>query len=375
MTRTRNVTSRHRRGLAVLGLLLAIGCSGSNSFTPSSDGLPAEEDSPAAAPIDSLAAPVDSTAVPADSTTVPPDSLPPIDSLAPGDSLTPDSTVISPLIGTAPGIAFAAMGMKAQYIGAPFNGSKYGVIPAWTMAELSTARSKGGRMILELASGSDDNIQNSDGTFSLTKWKAMVLAFKPLALGSYITDGTLMGHFLIDEPQNARKWGGKAIPHTTVEAMAQYSKQLWPSLPTFVRAAPTWLEKSPITYTYLDAAWTQYEAYFKGRPAMPEVNTWITAEVAAAKRKRLGLIVGLNILDGGNGSSGFRGWMTGNYAMSATEIRNYGTALLKQSYACGFFSWTYLYSGATYMAKPAIRSVLTELSNMAKAHVKTSCRQ
>jgi hypothetical protein len=61
--------------------------------------------------------------------------------------------------------------------------------------------------------------------------------------------------------------------------------------------------------------------------------------------------------------------------MSATEIRNYGTVLLNQTYACGFFNWTYILGGADYFRKTDISSAMTFLSNKAKAHVKTSCRQ
>ena len=108
--------------------------------------------------------------------------------------------------------------------------------------------------------------------------------------------------------------GGKTIPQATLEAMAQYSKQLWPDMTTFVRVVPSWLAAAPVTYTYLDAGWLQY-AWGKG-----DVATMVAAEVAAAKSKRLGLMVGLNVLQGGNGSSGIRGTTSGNWAMSASEV-------------------------------------------------------
>jgi hypothetical protein len=82
----------------------------------------------------------------------------------------------------------------------------------------------------------------------------------------------------------------------------------------------------------------------------------------------------MNALDGGNGSSGIRGWTKGLYSMSPTELRTYGTALLNNSYTCGFFLWTYQY-GKTYYARADIKSAMTDLSNKAKAHAKTSCRQ
>jgi len=333
----------HCRGvltaIAIAGVAAA--CGGSNGLSPSTETPLPGDSTLGAAPTDSA---------PSDTLIGPADSLP-----APG--------------ATGPGIVFAIMGMKAQYMAYPYNGSKYGVEPAWIINELNTARAKGGRMILELASGADERIQNGDGTFSYTKWKALVDGYRKFNLNSYITDGTLMGHFLIDEPQNARKWGGKPIPHATVEAMAKYSKSIWPSLPTFARVAPIWLSQTSISYVYLDAGWAQYLAPF-GNP-----TTWITSQIAAAKKKGLGLALGLNVLDGGNGSSGIRGTLSGKWKMSPTEIRTYGMALLNQPYACGFFSWSHVEGGATYFARTDIKSAMTSLSKLAAAHIKTSCRQ
>lgn len=346
-----------------LGFMLVVGCAGSDAVGP-------DIESPTAiAPADSTATiPTDSASGAPDTTLVPPDStaLPPVDSIA------IDSTTMEPVIiatGTHRGIAFGAYNMRSQYLTSVLNATMQGIWPDFLMGDLVIARAKGGRMILKMHGGPDDLVQNADGTFSLTKWRALADRFKKYDFSSYITDGTLMGHFLIDEPQNPAKWGGKTIPHATVEAMAKYSKQLWPKLPTFARVRPTWLAKATFTYVYLDAGWVQYAARFGSVP------TFIAAEVAAAKSKGLGVVTGMNVLDGGNGSSGVAGWSRGKYAMSATEIRNYGTALLNQSYVCGFYNWTYLDMGAAYFARPAILSALTDLSTKAKGHIKISCRQ
>jgi hypothetical protein len=335
--------------VALLGIL--VGCDGSDGMSPSAEAPSPTDSSLAAAPGDSTLPPLDSTLT------------------GSGDSTGSGTAGIATLASPVPGIVFAMMGMRGMYISAPFNGSKYGVQPSYIIQHLDATRARGGRMIVELASGSDGNLKSADGTFSFTKWKALVDGFKRLNLNSYINDGTLMGHFLIDEPQNAAKWGGKVISQATVEAMAKYSKAIWPSLPTFARVAPTWLAQSSITYTYLDAGWAQYVSNFG------DATKWITANVSAAKNKRLGLAVGLNVLNGGNGSSGIRGTRSGKYAMSATELRNYGTALLNQSYACGFFNWSYLEGGSTYLSRTDIKSAMTDLSRKAKAHVQTSCRQ
>jgi hypothetical protein len=129
---------------------------------------------------------------------------------------------------------------------------------------------------------------------------------------------------------------------------------------------PSWLAKAPVTYTHLDAAWFQYAARF-GNP-----TTAIAAEITVAKSKRLGLVVSMNVLDGGNGSSGIPGYSAGKWKMSATEVRNYGTALLNQTYACGFLTWMW---DPVYYGRSDIRSAMVALSTKAKYHVKTSCRQ
>jgi hypothetical protein len=135
---------------------------------------------------------------------------------------------------------------------------------------------------------------------------------------------------------------------------------------TIVRVAPSWLAAASFKYQYVNAGWAQYQTS-KGDAAK-----WAAAEAAAAKREGLGLVVGLNVLDGGNGSSKIRGFTPGRWAMSASEIRNYGSAMLGQSHACAFFNWTH---DTGYYGRSDIKSAMTEVSAKARSHAKTSCRQ
>jgi hypothetical protein len=339
--------------VSALGLVLTLvggGCGSEDRVSPSSE-----------VPVAS-ANPGDSTHA-VDSSTAPIDSATPIDTTTPTDSVT-----LSPLTSTAPGIVFGSNQMTPAQLTSVHTGTLMGgqIDPNNAMSILSGVRAKGGRIVIKMCKGADSYVKNADGTFSFTKWKALVDRFRSLPLGPYISDGTIVGHFLIDEPQRPAKWGGKIIPPSTIEAMAQYSKQIWPTLTTFVRVVPSWLASSTITYNYLDAGWLQYES-FRG-----DIAKVISTEVSAAKRKGLGLMVGLNVLDGGNGSSNIPGYTRGKYAMSANEIRSYGTALLDQSYSCGFYNWMY---GGTYYGRTDIKSAMAAMSLKAKAHVKTSCRQ
>jgi hypothetical protein len=267
-----------------------------------------------------------------------------------------------------PGIVFGSVSMENSYLNKVHTGWMTGgpLDPSNILSRLSGARAKGGRVVIKLCKGRDSYVKNSDGTFSLTKWKSLVGRYRNVNLGPYISDGTIIAHYLIDEPHRASRWGGKAISHATLEAMAKYSKGLWPQMTTAVRVVPSHLASTSLDYRYLDAGWTQYAARL-GDPAK-----WVAAEAAAAKRKGLGLVVGMNVLDGGNGSSGIRGRSSGKWAMSASELRKYGSAMLGQSLACAFFNWTH---DTGYYGRSDIKSAMADVSAKARSHAKTSCRQ
>jgi hypothetical protein len=258
--------------------------------------------------------------------------------------------------------------MDNQYFNGVHNGAKRGggLTPTNIIGLLADAKSRGGRLVLKLCMGRDSYVKNADGTFSFAKWKQLVDRFRSVNLKPYINDGTIVGHFLIDEPHRTAKWGGKIIPHATVEAMAQYSKQIWPTMTTFVHTKTDWLAATPITYRYLDAGWTQY-AMGKG-----EVNTWAANEIAAAKRKALGLVMGMNVLAGSSSNGGLKGYYPGYYSMSATQLKNFGTVILNQTYACAFFMWQH---NLSYYGRSDIKSAMAALAVKAKAHAKTSCQQ
>jgi hypothetical protein len=268
-----------------------------------------------------------------------------------------------------PGIVFGSSGgVLNAYLDNVHTGWLNGgsLSPTNIISNLSAARSKGGRVVVKLCMGKDQYIKNADGTFSLSKWKSLVSRYRNVNLGPYISDGTIIGHYLIDEPHRPQRWGGKAISYQTLEEMAKFSKELWPQMTTFVRVAPTWLAGASFQWKYVDAGWTQY------RSSLGDPAKWVSSEAAAAQREGLGLVVGLNVLDGGNGSSRIRGYTSGKWAMSASEIRNYGSAMLAPSLACAFFMWTH---DREYYGRSDVRSAMSDVSAKARSHAKTSCRQ
>jgi hypothetical protein len=331
---------------------------------------PVETDSVAVS-IDTAKTPVDTAQTPSDTAKTPSDTLKtPIDTAEAAVDSTPTPNepsggVVLPGGSNARDIPFASFDMDNAFLGAPYNGSVRLPAPGDVTRLMTGARAKGGRIVLQLT-GHNPSVQNSNRTFSLEKWKRQIDRFKSLNLSSYIDDGTLMGHILITKPEDPSTWGGKKIPQSTLEAMAQYSKQLWPGLPTFVHSEPTYLTATGINFRYLDAGWIMYGSW-KG-----DVRGWLRGQVAAAKASGLGLIVGLNVLDGGTKARGIQGRNKGKYAMSAAELRSWGSTLLDESYVCGFFNWRY---DSKYNARSDIRSAMSYLSQRAESHAKTSCQQ
>jgi hypothetical protein len=275
----------------------------------------------------------------------------------PVDATPVDATPIdAPLMAVsyAGGIPFGTTRQPNSWFTAPYNGALRIIGPDHLMSDLSAIRSRGGKIAINL-SGGQSRYKDAAGNFSLTKWKASVNRFRNINFSSYIKDGTIIGHYLMDEPHNKSRWNGKVVSPATIEAMARYSKQLWPGMVTIVRAYPEYLAQYSGSYQYLDAAWAQY-VYRKG-----PVADFTRSNIALAQRKGLALVVGLNILQGGpNGSR-----------MSASQIKSWGSTLLSSSYPCAFISWEH---NSTYLSSSSIKDAMRYLRSKAQSRSAKTCR-
>lgn len=242
------------------------------------------------------------------------------------------------------------------------------------VSQLEAARADGKSVILLLAR-SAGNYKNPDGTFSLDLWKAEIDRFADIDLSPWVDDGTLLAHYLVSEPMSRSRWGGEVIPVEILDEMARYSKQLWPTMPTTVREQPTDLLihsggfETPVPgwqWNYLDAGWARYSAR-KG-----PVDEFVAAEVDAARAQGLGLLFGLNVLSGGDGSSGVIGYADG-WVMSPEELLEYGTTLIAEPYGCANIMWHLNHDGIPYFGVPEIEKVMLELADMARSRDPVSC--
>lgn len=275
------------------------------------------------------------------------------DSLDPEGSISPSQQTVTGSAVFAGGIPIGMFGQPLETFGGRYNGGMMNIWPNYLLSELAEIKAKGGRVALTFT-GSQDYFKTSQGHFDLNKWKARVDRFKSVDFSGYVNDGTVIGHYLIDEPNDATNWNGQPIPPSVVEEMARYSKQLWPSLPTLVRVDPDYLDHD---HRYVDAAWAQYLS------RRGPVDEYIRRVVSDAQARGLGLVVGLNVLRGGtpNGT-----------AMTAKQVEEYGSALLSSGYPCAFLSWKH---DAGYVAGSAMGAAMDALRRQAQNRSGRTCRR
>jgi hypothetical protein len=242
-----------------------------------------------------------------------------------------------------------------------YSGSIRVVTPSNVLSNLRAARQGGAKVILRLTAV---DVQNANGTFSLTKWKAAVDRFSKVDLSSFVGDGTMAGHLLIQAPENARRWGGQRISHATLDEMARYSRARWAAVPTIVESTAPWLA-SGTAWRYLDAVSVVYTA------SAGDAAAWADRQADAAASARLGLVIGMNALNGGTSASGIAGTQSGKYAMSASQLRSWGGAMVAEQRACGFVLQRYQ---ERYFTRTDVKGALAELMRLASAREAPSCR-
>jgi hypothetical protein len=294
-----------------------------------------------------------------------------------------DSTSPDRLFPPQDGIPFGAYALLPAQYGEGFTATQITVSPSSIVATLSGLRAAGMRASISLAGFSKDNYQNQDGTFNTQMWRDRVERFVAVDFSEFIQDGTIIAHALIDDLSDSH-WGGRAISNQEIDELARYSKELWPEMLTVVRSRATKLvtpgyggSGTPFEWQHLDGAWDQYSS------RMGPVAAQLQTEVTSASEQGLGLVVGLNVLTGGNGSSGISG--PGEYshkwAMSADELREYGAVLIGHPYACAFLMWSAKYDygerhshlGYRYFERPEIREALAHLRDLASQRASVPC--
>jgi hypothetical protein len=366
MARLRSIVSRvSGPGGSVLllwGLVLA-GCDGRDPLASAADPVPPNDSVPS--PVDSLAPPDSAPAPPVDTTTPPPPNPPPPDTTG-QPATSPCGPIAQAEKPSHSGLAFGPIHTPPASFDDRFSGTQISGITmqghSCLVAHLAAARKANVRVFINLT-GNEVYLRDEHG-FSMAKWKARVDRFRNDDIGSYIEDGTIMAHLLVDEPDDRSNWNGDVVTHAEIEEMARYSKEIWPNLPTYIRATPEYLKGGQ--FPHLDALWFHYVERFG------PIDGYIASIYGLARELGLTMIGGLNVLNGGSKHSGIPGKSAGKYAMSADELRSWGGKLLDQPGQCAFLLWQW---ADGYQDRPAIQAALQDLAAKARNYPIRSCRK
>ena len=88
----------------------------------------------------------------------------------------------------------------------------------------------------------------------------------------------------MDEPSDRRNWNDHLVARADIDEMAQYSKEIWPGLPTIIRGWAWYLKG--YDYRYLDAAWAASHERFGS------IDEFVSSNVQHGKESGLNLVVG-----------------------------------------------------------------------------------
>jgi hypothetical protein len=334
--------------LAVVATLLGASCTGDH-------GSPVASSDPADAVVDSAAG-----AIPVDSS----------------------GTVLAAVTYT--GIPFGPQGLwtlnKLNYGPAPFTASQNYINADTLILQINAARSKGQRLVTAMTGGPSTRY-TTNGQFDLAKWKAAMNTYNKsslkTAVAAAVTDGTLIGNLMLDEPETVR-WG-TVLTKPMFDQMTTYAKTIFPTLPQgLAHGPPGYKWRATERFTKLDFVLYQYNHYYTAG----NVVSWRDAVLAQSKLDGVKTSLSLNLLNGGkqDRDSGFYdctgagqaglGTYYPNCQMTTDQVRTWGKALVP--YACFMMVWQY---NAAYFAKSANILALKDLATLAASKPKPSCKR
>lgn len=264
-----------------------------------------------------------------------------------------------------------------NYVKNNFNADVYQVYSSGPNYNLNTLLPmvKNANMKISLnITGNYSDFADTEGNFDITLWKNALDHYfnnpdTAIAMQEYVDNNTIIGVMLLDDIYN---FIGKDPTAEELEQMACDIKENINTM-TWVREDINdnlVLEDASFQFNCLDAFGFQYSTR-KG-----SIADYINDQQQAADNLNVDIVAGLNIADGGDGSSSQQGWSgTGYYAMSADEITTYGEAMLdRMDNVIMFLMWEYDGEeywpdgtiGSDYFNQPELQRALYNLGNNTK---------
>ena len=262
----------------------------------------------------------------------------------------------------------------------PFTASHNFINADTLVLQINAARSKGQRLIVALVGGLSTRY-TTNGQFDMTKWRNELNTYNKASLktavAAAVTDGTIVGATLIDEPETKR-WG-TVLTKATIDQMAGYVKAIFPTIPVGVNHGATGYTWRPTErYHKVDYAVYQYVYWItKGNIAL-----WRDGVLAQAKLDGVTPAFSINILNGGvqdktdgvydcigTGMGGMGTWFP-LCSMTSDQVRTWGKTLAPLG--CAMLLWRF---DKTYITKAANLSALTDIGTLAASKPRRSCKR
>jgi hypothetical protein len=282
------------------------------------------------------------------------------------------------------GLPFGPIGLWNSYTTvawgpSPFTGTQNYTDATGIITQINAARTKKQRLILAMTGGPSTRY-TTNGKFDMTKWKNKLNTFNTSAIRSAVaagvSDGTIIGNQLIDEPETKR-WGGN-VSKAVIDQMATYAKQRFPSLPMGVNLGPPGYKwRTTEHFKVLDYVLYQYNHYITSG----NITAFRDAVLSRARADGVTPMFSLNILDGGvqdrdgnysctsAGQAG-KGTYRPNCRMTPTQVKNWGLAI--GAAGCAMQMWRY---DGTFMSKSANVDAVRSVASMLSSKARRSCRR
>ena len=225
-------------------------------------------------------------------------------------------------------------------------------------------------------------LKDAAGNLSVQAARAELETWPWPELCGRVKDSTIIAFYIGDDVM-AAEWGPAPLATRLAQwdTIAGLVRTRCPNAPVVIRARPTQLEARP-NRQWLTTAWAQYSGL--RRFGSPE--QFFAAEVASAKRQRLGLVAGVNLLNGGCGpvtlgrclpdvpGTTLPGTEPDLYQLSAAELTYYKTVAMTDPYVCASVDWSWGPNfGSNFHERAEIRSAAKALGVLARTRPLVSC--
>jgi hypothetical protein len=300
-------------------------------------------------------------------------------------------TITVPLGSVTYGIPFGPWGMWSTTTRKAntdvFTGSIGSVTASNILAKIDAARSNHVKLFIAMTGGSHDNYMstiNGVYQFDMNKWKAQMNTFNTAAIktavAGAISDGTIIGNSVMDEPHvwgepgtDGNTWGPiGTMTKARVDSMCGYVKSIFSTLPAGVVHRHDIFEPTN-SYRVCDFLISQYSN------RIGSVTQFRDGGLAMARRDGMAIAFSMNILNGGTqdrdgtwdcAGTGGLGTRAPNCEMTAQQLEDFGLVLGPAG--CAFTMWQY---DAEFFSRTDNQQAFRTLAGRLATAPATGCRR